>query len=169
MILSIEQAVRAYELIIKGTKAKRGKILIFTSIDLDSICSLRILLKLLHIDHIDSEIVPVINIVLFEEQFNKYQKSSNVGGIFFINCGSTVDFSSTWANDCQDLVCMLTDIHRPVHHKSINELKNFIIINDDCYSFENCPTEEGLHLTQILSTLITTQMTRIVWITSKTK
>ena len=61
MIILLENARICYEEILKKAKHKKEKVIIFVGFDLDSMCSLRILVNLLKSDAIKYEIIPVMN------------------------------------------------------------------------------------------------------------
>lgn len=154
MIILIEDARHCYEEIVKRTKKYNGKVVIFVGFDIDSLCSLRILVALLRSDNLKYEIIPVMNYGQLDAKLDEFKKSfDSIGSdsnketkaFVMINCGGTRDISKSWfCESGYDIMCLLIDVHRPTHHNNINENKNIIIINDNNYDFENCPKDEDL-------------------------
>ena len=146
MLFNLKQASIAFEYILKKAKSS-GKIVIFVSFSIDSICALRILIHLLSITHIQYQIIPVFNNKSLLEKIeslkpsNKLSNNSNIGVITFINCGGSVDLTNIWTKE-YEIYLFLLDIQRPVNHNNIHESTYVIMFDDEYYNFENCPTQE---------------------------
>ena len=105
MIIDLEHARHCYEEIVKLTKKHNGKVVIFVGFDIDSLCSLRILVALLRADNIKYEIIPVMNydqldlkLEEFKVSYGSIGNDSHKGTKAFvmINCGGTRDLSKYW-------------------------------------------------------------------------
>jgi len=154
MIIDLEHARHCYEEIVKLTKKHNGKVVIFVGFDIDSLCSLRILVTLLRADNIKYEIIPVMNYDQLDSKLEEFKVSyGSIGNdshkaikaFVMINCGGTRDLSKHWFCDTEcDIMCLLIDVNRPSHHNNINQPRNIIVINDKNYEIENCPKDEDL-------------------------
>jgi len=158
MILKIENARICYEEILKKAKQYQGLILIFTSFDIDSICTLRILSALLKPQNVRYEFIPVSNYDQLDQKIEEKKLVENIASIILINCGGSKDLTKYWfANPDSDFYCLLIDARRPLHYNNINS-SNIIIVDDTYYNLDNCPNEEGKLITiiSIIVTLIVT-------------
>src|SRR5690348_255186 len=112
MIIRLDNARSTYEEIIRRVKQANGKVVIFLGFDIDSLCSLRILVSLLRADNVRYEIVPVMNYIILEnklEEFkktfhnnpldNKVSNSRDIKAFIMINCGGSRDMSKMWFCD----------------------------------------------------------------------
>jgi len=154
MIITIENARSCYEEIVNKCKKSNGKVVIFVGFDIDSLCSLRILISLFRSDNIKYEIIPVMNYDQLDLKLEEFKKSfetigndsnKNIKAFVMINCGGTRDISKYWfCENGSEIYCLLIDVHRPTHHNNINEPKNLILINDNKYEIVHCPKDEDL-------------------------
>lgn len=149
MIIKIEDARACYDEIVKRIRRKKGgRLLIFVGFDIDSICSLRLLIMLIRVDSIKFEIIPVFNYENLEKKIEDYKKShernNDICSIVMLNCGGTLDLSNHWFTDpTYDILTLIVDSHRPISHNNIhNEL--IVFIDDSKYNLENVPKEEEL-------------------------
>lgn len=149
MIILLEKARYWYEVQkSKVQKNNRGKIVIFVSQTIDSLSSLRILVGLFKVDNFPYEIIPVQNFDELSEKIDELQNTQiRVLGIVMINCVGDNDITNFWF--CQEeghhgIMCLVVDSRRPANHKNINNHSMVIIINDDMYSLNCCPTNEEM-------------------------
>lgn len=149
MIIKIEDARICYEEILKKVKRiKGGRILIFVGFDIDSICSLRLLIMLIRVDSIKFEIIPVFNYENLEKKIEDYRKSydknKDIGSIVMLNCGGTLDLTNHWFTDpINNILTLIIDSHRPISHNNIHH-EYIVFIDDSKYNLENVPKEEEL-------------------------
>jgi len=149
MIIKIEDARICYEELLKKVRKKKGgRLLIFVGFDIDSICSLRLLLVLLRVDSIKFEIIPVFNYENLEKKIEDYKKLSEdkneIGSIIMLNCGGTLDLTNHWFTDnTYDILCLIIDSHRPISHNNIHS-DRIVFIDDTKYNLDNVPKEEDL-------------------------
>jgi cell division control protein 45 len=147
MIIELELARETYEKIKEKAKKKNGKIIIIVSFDIDALCSLRILVALLRADNIRYEVIPVMNYSMIEKKFedlrSMYENNNqkDISAFFMINCGGSKDMTQCWFTN-YDIECIIVDTHRPINHKNVNINRSIILINDNQYELENCPTNE---------------------------
>ena len=148
MIIKIDNARICYDEIIKKIRKKNGRLLIFVSFDVDSICSIRLLKNLLRIDSIKFEIIPVMNYDILDKNLEEYRKindeKKDISSIIMLNCGGTIDLSNYWFTDrIFDILCLVIDSHRPINHNNIHS-NSIVFIDDSKYSLEDVPKEEDL-------------------------
>jgi cell division control protein 45 len=151
MIIKLEKAANFYSDFVNRLKRSNGKVIIFVGFDIDSLCSLRILVNLLRTDNIQYDIIPVMTHshvdTKLEEIKKIYEESmeKQIKAFVMINCGGTRDMSNKWfCDETYGITCLLVDVQRPVHHNNIN-FDSIIVIDDNCYDIENCPRDEDLN------------------------
>lgn len=148
MIFKINQASLAFEHLLKKARTK-GKFVIFVSINLDSICTLRILTHLLNSNNAKYDIIPVISNEALESKLEKMKPhnsntSCGIGVMVFVNCGGSIDMTKQWTQE-EEIFIFLMDVIRPINHNNINDQKLIIVLDDDYYNYENCPTDEEIN------------------------
>ncbi len=149
MIIKIEDARACYDEIIKRIRRiKSGRLIIFVGFDIDSICSLRLLIMLIRVDSIKFEIIPVFNYENLEKKIEDYRKSyeknKDIGSIIMLNCGGTLDLTNHWfADPTNNILTLIIDSHRPISHNNIHH-EFIVFIDDSKYNLENVPKEEEL-------------------------
>ncbi|MCQ2820582.1 MAG: cell division control 45 family protein [archaeon] len=147
MLISLERARQIYELMKdKFIKLNSGKLLIYVSLSVDSLASLRILISLLKSDLIVYEVIPVqSNDELRSRVEEQSPNLSSICGIIMINCVGENCISDLWICDedlVQDLITIIIDSKRPISHKNMNH-NNIIVFNDNMFNME-VPTEEEM-------------------------
>ena len=102
MIILLEKAHTWYELINNRIKKNSsGKIIIITSMNIDSLTSLRILVGLFKSDVIPYEIIPVQNYEEVDKEITNCEKiEEEILGFVLINCLGEMDLTKYWF--CQD-------------------------------------------------------------------
>lgn len=148
MIIALEDARLIYDQIVKISKRKNGKAIIFLGFDLDSLCSLRIILNLFRSDSVRYEIFPVMNYEHMANKLKEFEKDYKGNLIqpyfIFLNCAGSEDFSNHWfLKENLEPNCLLIDTHRPSHHNNIH-CNKLIIVDDGYYNYTNCPREEDM-------------------------
>jgi cell division control protein 45 len=149
MIIKIEDARICYDEILKKVRRiKGGRLLIFVGFDIDSICSLRLLIMLIRADSIKFEIIPVFNYENLEKKIEDYRKSyeknKDIASIVMLNCGGTLDLTKHWFTDpINNILTLIIDSHRPISHNNIHH-EYIVFIDDSKYNLENVPKEEEL-------------------------
>ena len=148
MLLLLEKAYLWYETIKnKIKKSKNGKIIIMVSISVDSLTSLRILVGLFQSDVIEYEIIPVQNFDEGDKEIINCEKDKDdIKGFVFINCVGGIDLTKYWF--CQDIniITLVTESKRPIHHLNIRSKSKIVIIEDGMNNIEYCPTQDEMNL-----------------------
>ena len=148
MIILLEKAYTWYEAINKKIrKNPTGKIIIITSLTVDSITSLRILAGLFKSDVIGYEIIPVQNYEDVDKEINNCQKiQDEIQGFVFINCVGEIDFTKYWFCQEKNILTLVTESKRPIHHQNLRNETNIVIIDDSNNNLEYCPTEKEMEI-----------------------
>ena len=74
-----------------------------------------------------------------------------VRSVVFLNCGGRIDLTEQELFKRDQVNMYVIDSHRPVHHHNVNSDKKVIVLQDeDCKSFDTCPTTEDDELLQKL-------------------
>ena len=148
MIILLEKAYTWYEII--NNKIKRNpnkKIIIITSMSIDSLTSLRILVGLFKSDVIPYEIIPVQNYDEVNKEILNCQKiEEEIQGFVFINCVGENDLTKCWFCQEKQILTLITESKRPLHHQNLRNKKNIVIIDDGNNNLEYCPTEKEMEL-----------------------
>jgi cell division control protein 45 len=151
MIIKLEKAANFYSDFVNRLKRSNGKVIIFVGFDIDSLCSLRILVNLLRTDNIPYDIIPVMSHTHIDTKLDELKKiyeeslQKEIKAFVMINCGGTRDMTKKWfCEESYGITCLLIDVQRPSHHNNIN-LDSIIIIDDNFYDIENCPREEDMN------------------------
>ena len=148
MIILLEKAYTWYEII--NNKIKKNpnkKIIIITSMGIDSLTSLRILVGLFKSDVIPYEIIPVQNYEEVEKEILNCQKiEEEILGFVFINCVGEFDFSKYWFCQEKQILTLIAESKRPLHHQNLRNKKNIVIIDDGSNNLECCPTEKEMEI-----------------------
>lgn len=143
MIITLANAGLCFEEILKLLKGPQDFVLIFTSFDVDSLCTLRIITYLLKINNKQYSIFPVLSVEQMEKKIIE-SEGSPVKAFVLINCGGSKDINNYWFSNKDNIVCLLMDSHRPIHHNNIHSKKNILIIDDGQLNLHSCPTDEGI-------------------------
>ena len=69
-----------------------------------------------------------------------------IKGFIFINCIGEIDLTKYWFCDEKNIITLIADTKRPLHHKNIRNSKNIIIIDDGMNNIDYCPTEEEMEI-----------------------
>ena len=129
-------------------KYPNGKIMILLSNNIDSLTSLRILVGLFKSDVIPYEIIPVQNYDQVDKEIINCEKMKDeIKGFVFINCTGEIDLTKYWfCEKDKEILSLVTDIKRPLHHKNLRNSKKIVIIEDGMYNMEYCPTEKEMEI-----------------------
>ena len=148
MIILLEKAHTWYEIINNRIKKhSNGKIIIILSMNIDSLTSLRILAGLFKSDVIPYEIIPVQNYDDVDKEIINCEKMQDeIKGFVFINCTGEIDLTKYWFCQEKNIITLVTDIKRPIHHQNIRNSKNIVIIDDGMNYLEYCPTEKEMEM-----------------------
>ena len=153
MLISLENAGECYTHIVKKVKYNNGKIIIFVGFDIDSLCTLRILITLLRGDNVRYEIIPLMNNDQLEFKISDLEKSyystvevgsgsKDIKAIIMINCGGNMDISHKWfADSLLGIICLIIDVRRPIKHRTLNSLE-IAFLDDGKFDTNNCPSNE---------------------------
>ena len=114
MIILLEKAYTWYEALNKKIrKNPTGKIIIITSMNIDSITSLRILVGLLKSDVISYEIIPVQNYDEVEREILNCKKiEDEIQGFVFINCIGEIDLTKFWFCQEKNILTLVAESKR---------------------------------------------------------
>ena len=148
MIILLEKVYTWYEALNKKIrKNPTGKIIIITSMNIDSITSLRILVGLLKSDVISYEIIPVQNYDEVEREILNCKKiEDEIQGFVFINCIGEIDLTKFWFCQEKNILTLVAESKRPMHHKNLRNDTNIVVIDDGNNNLEYCPTEKEMEL-----------------------
>ena len=148
MIILLEKAYTWYEALNKKIrKNPSGKIIIITSMNIDSITSLRILVGLFKSDVISYEIIPVQNYDEVDQEILNCKKiQDEIQGFVFINCVGEMDFTKFWFCQEKNILTLIAESKRPMHHQNLWNDTNIVIIDDGNNNLEYCPTEKEMEL-----------------------
>ena len=149
MILDLRNVQAWYAKINKiNKKHPNKKVIIFVSISVDSLTSLRIIVGLFKSDVIPYEIIPIQNYSQMIKEIKDCEKSKeDICGFVFINCIGETDLTDCWFCKEYNIVSLIAEKKRPIHHKNLHyEGTNITIIDDGQYDLEYCPTENEMQL-----------------------
>ena len=148
MIILLEKAHIWYETINNRIKKhSNGKIIIIVSNSIDSLTSLRIIVGLFKSDVIPYEIIAVQNFDEVDKEILNCQKiKDEIKGFIFINCIGEIDLTKYWFCQDKNIITLITDTKRPIHHQNIRNDTNIVIIDDGMNNIEYCPTEEEMEI-----------------------
>ena len=137
-----------YEIMNKRIKKHSNKkIIILVSNNIDSLTSLRILVGLFKSDVISYEIIPVQNYDEVDREIINCEKMKDeIDGFVFINCTGEIDLTKYWFCQETDIIALVTDIKRPIHHKNLRFSNKIVIIEDGMNNMEYCPTEKEMEI-----------------------
>ena len=114
---------------------------------IDSLTSLRILVGLFKSDVIPYEIIPVQNYDEVNKEIMNCQKiEEEIQGFVFINCVGENDLTKCWFCQEKQILTLITESKRPLHHQNLRNKKNIVIIDDGNNNLEYCPTEKEMEL-----------------------
>ena len=148
MIILLQKAHVWYEIMNKRIKKHSNKkIIILVSNNIDSLTSLRILVGLFKSDVISYEIIPVQNYDEVDREIINCEKMKDeIDGFVFINCTGEIDLTKYWFCQETDIIALVTDIKRPIHHKNLRFSNKIVIIEDGMNNMEYCPTEKEMEI-----------------------
>ncbi|KAJ1664239.1 DNA replication initiation factor cdc45 [Coemansia sp. RSA 1813] len=122
----------AYQRIVDGahqsTSASSTTLLVFASIDADSICGLRILTSLFKRDAIGHKVIPVTNYQDIQAAGTQVA-SRQIKSLVFLNCGGQVDVQDLISLR-DDLVVMIVDSHRPFNLYNVYWNEQVLCLDD---------------------------------------
>ena len=148
MIILLEKAHLWYQTINNRIKKhSNGKIIIIVSNSIDSLTSLRIIVGLFKSDVIPYEIIAVQNFDEVDKEIINCQKMKDeIKGFVFINCIGEIDLTKYWFCQDKNIITLVADTKRPIHHQNIRNKTNIVIIDDGMNNIEYCPTEEEMEI-----------------------
>ena len=148
MIILLEKAYTWYETINNKIKKNTNKkVIIIASMNIDSLTSLRILVGLFKSDVIPYEIIPVQNYEEVDEEIMNCRKiEDEIQGFIFINCTGEMDLTKYWFCQEKQILTLITESKRPIHHQNLRNNKNIVIIDDGNNNLEFCPTEKEMEI-----------------------
>ena len=148
MIILLQKAHVWYEIMNKRIKKHSNKkIIILVSNNIDSLTSLRILVGLFKSDVISYEMIPVQNYDEVDREIINCEKMKDeIDGFVFINCTGEIDLTKYWFCQETDIIALVTDIKRPIHHKNLRFSNKIVIIEDGMNNMEYCPTEKEMEI-----------------------
>ena len=115
--------------------------------NIDSLTSLRILVGLFKSDVIPYEIIPVQNYEEVDEEIMNCRKiEEEIQGFVFINCTGEMDLTKYWFCQEKQILTLITESKRPIHHQNLRNNKNIVIIDDGNNNLEFCPTEKEMEI-----------------------
>ena len=148
MIILLEKAYTWYETI--NNKIKKNpskKIIIITSMNIDSLTSLRILVGLFKSDVIPYEIIPVQNYEEVDKEITNCEKiEEEILGFVLINCLGEMDLTKYWFCQEKNILTLIAESKRPIHHQNLRNKTNVVIIDDGNNNLEYCPTEREMEI-----------------------
>ncbi|KAJ1902554.1 DNA replication initiation factor cdc45, partial [Coemansia sp. IMI 209127] len=120
----------AYQKILAGAHQTNHTttLLVFASIDADSICGLRILTSLLKRDSIGHKVIPVTNYQDIQAASAQVE-NRQIKSLVFLNCGGQVDIQDL-VQLRDDLVVMIVDSHRPFNLYNIYWNEQVLCLDD---------------------------------------
>ena len=69
-----------------------------------------------------------------------------IKGFVFINCIGEIDLTKYWFCQDKNIITLVADTKRPIHHQNIRNKTNIVIIDDGMNNIEYCPTEEEMEI-----------------------
>ena len=93
--------------------------------------------------------IPVFGVSHLHDEIKKLGAfSDTVRSIVFLNCGGALRLNDQWFSGPESAtIAYVIDSHRPFYHFNVVEsTANVICINDGCQSFQECPTDQELHI-----------------------
>ncbi|KAJ2557606.1 DNA replication initiation factor cdc45 [Coemansia sp. RSA 1933] len=120
----------AYQRILAGAHhaSSTTTLLVFASIDADSICGLRILTSLLKRDSVGHKVIPVTNYQDIQAAATQVQ-NTQIKSLVFLNCGGQTDIQDL-VQLRDDLVVMIVDSHRPFNLYNIYWNEHVLCLDD---------------------------------------
>ncbi|KAJ2394984.1 DNA replication initiation factor cdc45 [Coemansia sp. RSA 2559] len=121
----------AYQKILAGAQHQTNHtttLLVFASIDADSICGLRILTSLLKRDSIGHKVIPVTNYQDIQAASAQVE-NRQIKSLVFLNCGGQVDIQDL-VQLRDDLVVLIVDSHRPFNLYNIYWNEQVLCLDD---------------------------------------
>ena len=115
--------------------------------NIDSLTSLRILVGLFKSDVIPYEIIPVQNYEEVDKEIMNCQKiQEEILGFVFINCVGEMDLTKYWFSQEKNILALIAESKRPIHHQNCRNKTNIVIIDDGSNNLEYCPTEKEMEI-----------------------
>ena len=148
MLYLLEKAHIWYEIINNRIKKHPNtKIIIIVSMSIDSATALRILVGLFQSDVIPYEIIPVPNYDEVDKEILNCQKNKDeITGFVFINCIGEMDLTKYWFCQERNIISLIADTKRPIHHQNIRNSTNILVIDDGMNNIDYCPTEQEMEI-----------------------
>ena len=148
MLYLLEKAHIWYEIINNRIKKHPNtKIIIIVSMSIDSATALRILVGLFQSDVIPYEIIPVPNYDEVDKEILNCQKNQDeITGFVFINCIGEMDLTKYWFCQERNIISLIADTKRPIHHQNIRNSTNILVIDDGMNNIDYCPTEQEMEI-----------------------
>ena len=148
MLYLLEKAHIWYEIINNRIKKHPNtKIIIIASMCIDSATALRILVGLFQSDVIPYEIIPVPNYDEVDKEILNCQKNQDeITGFVFINCIGEMDLTKYWFCQEKNIISLIADTKRPIHHQNIRNSTNILVIDDGMNNIDYCPTEQEMEI-----------------------
>ena len=115
--------------------------------NIDSLTSLRILVGLFKSDVIPYEIIAVQNYEEVDKEIMNCQKiQEEILGFVFINCVGEMDLTKYWFSQEKNILALIAESKRPIHHQNCRNKTNIVIIDDGSNNLEYCPTEKEMEI-----------------------
>ena len=116
-------------------------LLILVAQDVDALCACEILCSMLRSDMISFALVPV-NGYDDVEQVAKERlgPESEIRSIVVLNCGAIVNLKSLLSLQ-PEMKCYVIDSHRPMHLTNVYDTQQVVVLNDECLSTEDIPSD----------------------------
>ena len=68
-----------------------------------------------------------------------------IKGFVFINCVGEIDLTKYWFYQEKEIISLITDTKRPIHHLNLRN-SNIVIIDDGFNNIGCCPTEKEMEI-----------------------
>jgi hypothetical protein len=68
-----------------------------------------------------------------------------IKGFVFINCVGEIDLTKYWFYQEKEIISLITDTKRPIHHLNLRN-SNIVIIDDGNNNIGCCPTEKEMEI-----------------------
>ncbi len=111
----------------------RGLVIIFVSLDVDSICAFKILTELLNTDSIQWQALPVSSFGELRRKSDALETKQyeNVRSVLLLNCGGAIDVKDFFGLDEEKTSIYILDSHRPYHLANVREGNTQVRVLDD--------------------------------------
>jgi cell division control protein 45 len=118
--------------IIQTETLQGSSVLVLVAFDVDALAASRLLKELFTNRAIKSTTVPVAGMADLDSVYNIMVKDNDdIGCIFMINCGGSVDLYEKFHLDQhEDLFIFVADSHRPYHPSNVKNAQSILILDD---------------------------------------